>query len=758
MKRFVLIVLLLFSVISLGAYNQNFERKYNSAKAKYEQGQYDSAKKEISTALNTLPNLSSEQKEKGNKLLALCNQKISNQNRLNLGSKEIIVSFDYHRDSISIDAGKPNLLKSSSSAPDWCVVEGISGDYLFFHTEFNKNKAPREAVITVKMGNIKSQKISIRQEGRPETTKKVIIKTSPDRAKISVDGSESLVGTWVGTLSSGNHRIHVEKNEYVAKDTVITILDDFRQKDTVEYRIPLSPRFSKLDLKIEPEEGFDFNSDVVIKVNGEVVSVSGFAYDDEREEVRKRTVYNDGTIPVSSGTTLIQVSSEHFVPYEKEVRIPMGETYRSDIRLSAITGYLSLFDEGHASDARVLLDGKDIGSVSESSAVKTLVGNHSLTFYKEGYHSAKSEYPINIIEGESSIVEVSMERIVPYVFKSSPSGAQIYVDGKFVGITPTREINLQEHKVGHTFDVLYQKDGYLPIHRKIQPDYTLKAASDSVDLWESFPYSLTADEDNIVVTITNEENEGLNFYDEQKLPADIVLPLRSKPYKVTAWRSGQKYAAYRGELKFDNPENNQKSLRMWSKARFQLITLEYTLLPFKLPFTDFSQAHQVRANLASFKILSGLSTSVLRGSAFLDNDFKHTLPAVSFILLNGDFRMGGSAFSDWADANLLVSYAWYPPIWDGVDFFKDNFQFNHLSGHDLFIGVEVSGRLRYITPTLKLGYQMFPGMKLYTADTFNKKYIIDEAPLNNQFVISLVISLSVGKDAKGNNIWRIWHL
>ena len=77
MKKIIILFACLLVVIPSLAYNPNFERKYNDALAKYEQGQYDSAKKVISGALKTLPNLSTEQKDKGDILLALCNQKIA---------------------------------------------------------------------------------------------------------------------------------------------------------------------------------------------------------------------------------------------------------------------------------------------------------------------------------------------------------------------------------------------------------------------------------------------------------------------------------------------------------------------------------------------------------------------------------------------------------------------------------------------------------------------------------------------------------
>lgn len=752
MKKFLLILFFVFIVIPISAYNQNFERKYNDAKAKYEQGQYSSAKKVISDALKTLPNLSSEQREKGQQLLTLCNQKIANQNRLNLSIDKMRLSHAHQRDSVSIDAGKPQLLSASSSA-SWCVVEGIHDNFLFFYTQFNENKEPREAVITVRMGKGKSKNILLLQEARPETSKKIIVRTHPDRAKISVDGSESLVGTWEGTLSSGVHRIHVEKGDYAAKDTTITVVDDMRQNETVEYNISLVPRFSKLDITVKPEDGFSFNSKVVMKINGEIVTVSGYSYDDERDEVGKRTVYSDGTIPVSSGILTLQLFSEHFVPLEQEIRVSPGETYKSEIQMTPITGFLSLVDGGNAADAMTLIDGMEIGPLYKTNGIRVLEGSHLLSFKKEGFKSAKPEYAITIADGEISMETVSMQPYVSYVFNSSPVGAQVYIDGEFVGITPTEEIDLQERESGHVFDVMYKKEGYLPVHRGIVPDYSQKQASDSIALWEALPVSITADEENIVVSITNKEDPGINFYSKEPLPADLVLPLRNTPYNITAYRSNGR-RAYKGKLKFDNPQKNNRNLRVWSRDFFQILSAEYSVVPFELPLQDFSRAHFARAGLLNFRAftLNGLSSSAVRAVAFFDDNFKRAYPAISFVLINGDFRMGGG-LGDWVDANLLLSYAWYPPIWN-VGNIKDSFKFNHMAGHDLFIGAEVSVRLRYFVPTFKIGYQMFPGMKLYTAS--DREYIISDFPIKNHFIVSFVVAFSAGRHSKGNNILHIW--
>ena len=761
MKKIIILFACLLVVIPSLAYNPNFERKYNDALAKYEQGQYDSAKKVISGALKTLPNLSTEQKDKGDRLLALCNQKIANQNRLNLSTKEVTLTYASHLDSVGVDAGKPQLLSSSSSAPGWCIVDGIRDGFLYFHTEFNEKKIPREADITVKMGKIRPQKVHIVQEARPETTKKVVIRTSPDRAWISVDGEEAYVGTWEGTLASGAHRVHIEKGSYAARDTVITVLDDMHREDTLAYRIHLSPNFAKLDLHIMPEPGFSIDSGAILKVNGVTISDTSFTYDDERDEPRYLTRYPDGTIPVHAGTVDIEVIAEHFTPFKKQIRLVRAETYKDSVRLSPITGFLTLGDGGNAAQARVIFDGKDIGAIEDIVAFRTLVGSHKITVKKEGYQSSEVFYPVTITEDNSSFVTVSMDRCVSYVFKSTPSGAQVFIDGEFVGVTPTPAHVLQEFEQKHTFNVEYKKRGFLPVSRKIQPNYILKEAVDSVQLLEASPFFLEADEDKLTVSIEDKEKKAV-YYEKTELPAEIVLPISATPYKITAWRRGKKSPAYRGTLKFDNPEKNHRKIKAWPKNNLLVISGEYSFLPYKLSLVDSpEEARFARVNLCSFRLLPGLSTSAVRGLAFFNSTFEHFAPAISFAFINGDFRLGGS-ISDYVDVNSLISYAWYPPIF-AWNFLKDAFVIPNLAGHDVFIGFEVTPRIPIANITLKAGYQMFPGMEQYVPSASNSTYegkkndyTIQAFPINNQFVVSITVALTFSTKNKGNNIWRLF--
>ena len=176
-------------------------------------------------------------------------------------------------------------------------------------------------------------------------------------------------------------------------------------------------------------------------------------------------------------------------------------------------------------------------------------------------------------------------------------------------------------------------------------------------------------------------------------------------------------------------------------------------------------------NLLRFRLFHGLSTSVVKGTAFMPTDPKASfaksatsalnheptiankvvLPAVTCLFLNGDLRMGGAIF-DYMDVDFLTSYAWYP------DFIKKVFGFSHVAGHDLFVGGEISSRLPYFNVSFRAGMQMYFNLvaNLYdsgnTSTNTEQKYLSCPLTIPNMFVVGIEVSLG----GKGNSIWRIF--
>ena len=142
--------------------------------------------------------------------------------------------------------------------------------------------------------------------------------------------------------------------------------------------------------------------------------------------------------------------------------------------------------------------------------------------------------------------------------------------------------------------------------------------------------------------------------------------------------------------------------------------------------------------------------------ATIDIESPLVLPALSCLLINEEFRMGVSA-TDYADVALLGSYTWYP------DVLKSVLEFSHMTGHEFFIGGEISSRISSVNFNVKAGMQMYANAK---ANIFARpvgssgvkgKYYVENMNIPNSFVISLGFTLGSSESSKGNNILRLYH-
>ena len=789
MKLLTAILIFLFSLTPLWAQNPDFDLKYKQAQSLYEKGQFEQARTNILNALKKYDSsLTWSQKTSGNRLASQCEKAIANRDRLNLASTELILGYQSGLDSIGFDAGKPQLVTATSDSPSWCKVERLGNGYIFLKSELNPDKNERHATVTVKMGRIKTVLVKVIQQPRPDTQKQVVISTSPDRARISVDGSDSSVGVWEGTLSSGQHKLHVEKNGFAVKDTVITVLDDMRNEQMMDIHLDLAPQFGKLTVNILPETGFSFGPDLpILSLNGVITNFNPqelFSYDDDRD-IQRYTIYDDGTIPVSAGRLDVTVSAKGYEAQFFSMYIKPGETVNLSRTLSAITGNVTIEDAGNAFDATVFLDGQDMGLVRDYVRHRTIIGDHVITLKKDGFVSEENSYPISVKEGASTTIPVRMVRYTPYVFTSNPDNARVSVDGEYIGLTPTEPYILLEKAPGHSYTVEITKDSYFPIVRTITPDFSSsETVNEHNELKRTSFFKIEADRENILATIRNRSKVDTTFFEDLQLPAEVNLPIRENPYLVTMRRVGDKKNVYKRSFKFNDPDKNTLDVQTYSRYNFQAISANYYLTGATASIGSKSYQNMGNVSLMKFRLFPGLSTSVAHAGFFMGKepdapiiesdpetgvDYEisskqfNYLPAISILFINGEFRAGGY-ITDYMQVNSLVSYAWYP------DIIKKIAGFSHVTGHDLFIGAEISSNIKYFNANVKAGLQTYPGgltANIYdegkkgpgmSSTNVEDKYVcLPVAGIPpTQFVISVGFSFG-GRNSKGQNTLRLFH-
>ena len=389
-------------------------------------------------------------------------------------------------------------------------------------------------------------------------------------------------------------------------------------------------------------------------------------------------------------------------------------------------------------------------------------------------------------ENEQTILSLAMVPYVVYEFVSEPSEAKLFINGEYVCNTPTVPLIIRSTDVleeGMVAEVT--KDGYLTSRHVIFPDFDNRETVREVfTLTHVSKLNVNTDDRNLYLTVKTRKDETApdsTLVNHLLLPADIYLPMRKTPYYVELRRGGTDEVAYRGSMKYDNEQIKGHYIQSWSQNYFQLLDFNFFLPINKQAFAVGEDQVPFRmlgnASLFKFKVVKGFSTAALHGSLFTQTNMQEpakirvrksaedpivdagaigSLPALTFMFLNDELRVGGAVF-DYMDVSLVGAYAWYP------DFLKYVIPMNHFTGHDLFTGVELSSRLPFGDVKLKAGLQMYLNAKanIYSADLADPgaatvdKFYTQQLKMPPMFVLSVGVSLG-GKDSKGENIFRIF--
>ena len=109
--------------------------------------------------------------------------------------------------------------------------------------------------------------------------------------------------------------------------------------------------------------------------------------------------------------------------------------------------------------ATVKVDGKEVGTTPIE--VELLIGSHNVTISKDGYTSENRSVTIN--EAATTTLDVTLsEGNGTLSVTSSPTGAMVYVDGRYAGVTPLKQ---QLPSGSHSVEV--KRSGYNSVTRNV---------------------------------------------------------------------------------------------------------------------------------------------------------------------------------------------------------------------------------------------------------------------------------------------------
>ena len=497
------------------------------------------------------------------------------------------------------------------------------------------------------------------------------------------------------------------------------------------------------------------------------------------QDIRYYELYEGNLIPLHPGQYVIRAESNGFKFEVKQIKIEKGETINLDFTLSAIYGMLRVVDTGNAQGAKVIVDDKEIGVVPFYG--KMMTGHHSLRIDKSGFLPEYESYEFDVEEGKEVVANVSMNRYATYRFTSNPEYSQIFVDGEPMGVTPI-SVKLKEG----VHQLSCQKQGYRANDEEIATDLSSETHDFTFNMEKTYPLLISSDVDSLKVTITKGQGKKRVVYvDDVKTPATVEIPASKTMYHVLLTR-GNLSKAYDGYFWFRDGNRKHLKLLSYPIENTCLLGVNYYLKKPK-PFlgdTAFEKEFQRlgEVTFAEIQLFPGFTSSVAKGAFFWPTQSQQIvypandkgryglrpgddlyrdvsfIPALTLLFLNDEFRIGGALHHN-VDLDFLASYAWYPSL-------VRIMPFNHMSGHDIFVGGEISSRIPIFTASIRVGVQAFygnvnicrPSGVMPNSATTEDRYISEPyvIPYNQaQGVVSLCMKLG-SKNFKGNNILRVF--
>lgn len=746
------------------------------------------AAKEYTLAITALeaakkaPDATKAQIAKANKFISQCKSPSKNLSGISFSKDMVDLDGMGQADSVLVKSGKSWEVTAS---PEWADVKSDAG-LIRVSVDANGIEEARMGVVEVTAAKGGTAYLFVNQKKRTPFEGSVHIRTIPERALIYMDKDSGALSE-VFYLEEGRHAIRIEKKGYERIDTTVFIGPEIAEGLT-EYVFRLTPTFATISVIINAEDG-EFESSPILDISGNSVEMSPGRYNSFNidKSISYYELYEGNVIPLYPGQYTLTAQAKGYFPQTREISVSKGAENTYEFVLVPVCGTLSVSDEEYAEGATVLLDGKPVGTVPfEGLAVKR--GKHKLSFQKEGYITEEPEYEIVVEENKNTDFKATLARYSAYNLSSDPAYCKVYLDGKYQGATPVRMIFKEGE---HT--VRIEKNGYLPIEKRIRTDFSEIEHRDSVSLTEAFPLLITAEWDSLGVTLS----QGRTVYAKGKTPATLNVPLSNRPYHVVVTNNSLK-KLWKGNIRFNDPEKNHKNILVWGTGAPLLSGEWYAISP-KAPLSDTpiqkSFQKTATAKFVTVHLFPGMSTALLNASIYTQTNpqqyihypavinesgyavapeltpeheaegYKNItwLPSLTALFLNWEFRMGGAVLHN-MDVNLLAKYAWYPSYQFLCNLFEDDkIAYSHISGHDFFLGLELNSRIPIINAHVQAGVEGFKGQANIArpgdVSKYQYRYYTEPFGINSlddlQFVVTLGFTLG-NRNSRGQNILRIF--
>jgi hypothetical protein len=230
------------------------------------------------------------------------------------------------------------------------------------------------------------------------------INSAPENeATVIIDGKKQMSNTPFKSepLASGEHTVQVMKDLYQPKAQKVMITDGQVTKVT----LALQPNFAELTLAAPQESK--------LYVNNDYKGIGNWS----------------GRL--SAGVYSLEARMDKHKSAKQDIELSAGDKRKIDLHPIPIEGSMDIMTS--PAGANIFINGKDYGT-TPATINKLLIGDYNVQLSKRGYATVSKT--VIVTADKTSVVneKISNGRVIS--INSNPSGSTLYVDGKYIGITP----------------------------------------------------------------------------------------------------------------------------------------------------------------------------------------------------------------------------------------------------------------------------------------------------------------------------------
>ncbi len=273
----------------------------------------------------------------------------------------------------------------------------------------------------------------------------IIINTIPDKAKIFINEIDYGYTPFISdNIQPGNIKLAIKKGGY---------------KD-IEQTFTLSPGESKnLTYNLTPVITEVTNTKPETIQNGTLSIISSPPYASIYINDKYRGV-TPSILSLNTGTYRVKIDMPNYQEYITAVTISPNKMSQVNAQLISRESYLSI--KSIPTGAEIYINNTKYGITP--LLMKIASGEYVLNLNKNGYEVLSDKIIITGTPPTLNKVYLLKEKVIKYSFTSVPSGAEVLINNRIVGITPFEHTSLKDGE----YIVQFRKPGYILWEKSIQ--------------------------------------------------------------------------------------------------------------------------------------------------------------------------------------------------------------------------------------------------------------------------------------------------